>query len=195
MGRLTKVYVDLLKRYPAATKITSGAILVGLGDGIAQGVIEKSNHWDHERTLRFAGIAFFVITPMTRTWVDLILPKLVPPIAKNASKNSSTVIAVKKVVLDMLIFGPPVSTTMVGLNMYLSMKPDWSVFVDKMCNEQPGIIASAWCYWGPMQFINFRFIPPHLQASYIQVAALFWNTYLSYRAHQNIHSNARDTTS
>lgn len=183
---IVKRYVHLLKTYPACTKITSGAILVGVGDILAQLAIEKQN-WDRQRTLRFAGIAFLVVTPMTRTWVDVILPKLAP-----VSGNISFGLAMKKLLLDMVLFGPVVSSAMVGLNMWFSGHVSKSEFVEKMKSEQPGIIKTAWGYWGPVQFVNFRFVPMHLQASFIQVMALFWNTFLSWKAHDNLMKDEKE---
>ena len=64
-------------------------------DSIAQLGIERCERFDWRRTARFAGIAFFIVTPITRTWIDIILPKLVP------SNAATTQVALKKVGLDM----------------------------------------------------------------------------------------------
>lgn len=183
MNKIAATYIHLLKKYPASTKITSGAFLVGVGDVIAQKVVEKQPEWDQLRTLRFASIAFFIITPCTRTWVDVILPKLVPI---KPTQKVTTKIALKKVGCDMFVFGPVITTLFVGLNMYFSGEIEKDKIIEKMKKEQGGIIQKAWCWWGPNQFINFRFVPAHLQASYIQIAALVWNTFLSWVSHHNM---------
>ena len=78
--KIAAKYKYLLENHPGKTKVTQGGILVGVGDFLAQTLVEgrtfKDNTYDKLRTLRFASCAFFVITPMTRTWVDLILPKV-----------------------------------------------------------------------------------------------------------------------
>merc|ERR1712045_834834 len=112
---LGKKYVYLLKKYPASTKIITGATLVGFTDVVAQYAIERTDHWDHKRSLRLGGIALFVITPLTRTWVDLVLPRFFPITAK-----TTTSVALKKVLADMVFFGPPISTMLVGMNMMFS---------------------------------------------------------------------------
>jgi len=180
MNSIAKQYVHLLKTYPAITKITSGGILVGIGDVISQKLIEKKQILDTTRTLRFAGIAFFVITPCTRTWVDIILPKMFK------EKKATTKLALKKMLADILLYGPIVTTLQVGLNMYLSGEVTKEQFLPKMIKEQPSVIFCDWIWWGPMQFINFRYIPLHLQASYIQVASVAWYIFLSWLAHYNL---------
>lgn len=177
---IVSTYVHLLKTYPFVTKVTSGASLVGFGDIMAQNFIEKTPVWDKSRTMRFAGIALFVITPLTRSWVDLMLPKLVP----NAART--TQFALKKLAYDLTLFVTFGQTLLVGLNMSLSGEVTTNEFMKKMQSEQPEIIKYAWCYWGPLQFVNFKWVPVHLQASYIQVIALFWNTFLSWKAHDNL---------
>lgn len=186
MNKLAKTYIHLLKQYPASTKITSGAFLVGIGDIIAQKIVEQQPRWDPNRTARFAGIALCIITPCTRTWVDVILPKIVPI---KPGQKVTTVIALKKVGCDMFIFGPVITTMFVGLNMFFSGEIERNKIFDKMCKDQPGIIAKAWCWWAPNQFLNFRFVPAHLQASYIQIAALVWNTFLSWVSHHNLKND------
>lgn len=183
MSQITKFYVNLLKQHPAATKITTGAFLVGVGDTIAQKVVEKNAKWDYARTARFAGIAFFIITPCTRTWVDVILPKLVPI---KPGQKVTTKLALKKVGCDMFIFGPIITTMFVSLNMYFSGEVKTSQIYGRVREIQPEIISKAWCWWGPNQFINFKFVPAHLQASYIQIAALVWNTFLSWVSHRSL---------
>jgi len=189
MNKIAKTYIHLLKTYPAPTKISSGAFLVGIGDCISQKLVENKKQWDPSRTARFAGIAFFVITPCTRTWVDVILPKLIPV---KQNQKATTKLALKKVGLDMLVFGPVITTMFVGLNMYFSGEIEKDKMFDKMVKEQPGIIAKAWCWWAPNQFLNFRFVPIAFAASYIQIAALVWNTFLSWVSHNNLKNGGED---
>jgi len=183
MNSAAKYYVYLLKTYPAATKITSGGVLVGIGDVISQKLIEHKPTWDRTRTLRFAGIAFFVITPCTRTWVDIILPKM---FKETKNQKASNKLALKKMLADILLYGPIVTTLQVGLNMYLSGEVSKDQFIPKMKREQPSVIACDWIWWGPMQYVNFRYMPLHLQASYIQVASVAWYIFLSWLAHYNL---------
>jgi len=183
MSTIVKQYVHLLKKYPATTKITSGGLLVGFGDVVSQKFIESRTDWDKTRTLRFAGIAFFVITPCTRTWVDVILPKMFPT---THGARVSNRLAIKKMLADILLYGPIVTSLQVGLNMYLSGEVAPDEFWPKMASEQPSVIACDWIWWGPMQYVNFRYVPLHLQASYIQVASVAWYIFLSWLAHHNL---------
>ena len=43
------------------------------------------------------------------------------------------------------------------------------------------IIPISICYWIPIQFINFRFVPLHFRLIYVQFAAYVFNIYLSMK--------------
>ena len=187
--KIAAKYKYLLENHPGKTKVTQGGILVGVGDFLAQTLVEgrtfKDNTYDKLRTLRFASCAFFVITPMTRTWVDLILPKVFT--LKN-SKNSINRLALKKAAADALIFAPFIGPLVIALNMHVAGETEtFSELVEEMKVRGPIVIKASWCYWPWVQLLNFRFVPAQQQASFIQFAALFWNTFLSWKAHQMMH--------
>ncbi len=46
------------------------------------------------------------------------------------------------------------------------------------------IVKSNWVLWVPFQFLNFRFVPQHLQVLASNVVALGWNTYMSWMSHK-----------
>merc|ERR1711981_1185087 len=95
--------------------------MIGLGDTVSQFAIEGRTSWDHWRTARFAGIAFCMITPSTRVWVDIVLPRLVPI---KAGQPATTTQALKKVACDLGFFGPMINSVFVGANMYFSGEVD-----------------------------------------------------------------------
>jgi len=41
--------------------------------------------------------------------------------------------------------------------------------------------------WPPLQLINFSFVPLKYQVLYVNVANLFWNTFLSFMANKPSH--------
>jgi len=57
----------------------------------------------------------------------------------------------------------------------------------------PTVVAN-YAVWVPCQFVNFRFVPPHLQVLWANCVGFFWNIYLSYtcykdKAHvKNVHA-------
>jgi protein Mpv17 len=190
LKKIIKGYVNLLKTHPAITKTLTGAFFVGVGDSVAQKFVEgkslKDGTYDKERTIRFATVALFFITPSTRYWVDVILPKFI-----KRPKNSKNLnfFALKKVAADALIFAPIISSMVLGGNMFFAFKYENSEILSAITSKVPGIILASWCWWPWNQFINFRFVPSHLQHIYIMAAAFVWNTYLSWRMNKEIRES------
>jgi len=189
MGHLKKIvdkYVYLLKTYPATTKTLSGAFLVGVGDAVAQKFIEdrslKDGTFDVHRTIRFATVALLFITPSTRHWVDVLLPRFIKP----HNSRSLTIFALKKVAADALVFAPVIASMVLGLNMLFTFEYSPQEVVRDTAKRVPGVVLASWCWWPANQFVNFRFVPSHLQHNYIMVAAFVWNTYLSWRMNKEM---------
>ena len=49
----------------------------------------------------------------------------------------------------------------------------------KIKADLPSALKANWALWVPANFVNFRFVPPHLQVLFANGVALAWNTYLS----------------
>lgn len=204
---LLKKYTWGLKNYPATTKITSGAIMVGFGDFLAQKFIENKTlgpdgTYNIRRTIRFSLIALLMVTPSTRYWVDVILPKFI----NNKNSASLNKIAIKKAVADTFLFAPYILSLIFFSNSYFEKydykensklrkqkEPNVNKILENLKDKVPLIIINSWCWWPWHQFINFRFVPFIWQASYIQVIALFWNTFLSWKLHQLMKDDGDDS--
>lgn len=213
MRSICKKYVHLLKTYPGTTKILSGAFLVCLGDFLAQKLVEKRHFssdisdksaYNFRRSIRFGFVALIWITPNTRIWVDLILPRLV----KRENSKSKTTFALKKVALDAFVFAPYIGSCVYLLNGWMErydekdLKLRQQQILDAKTNPDnhhnfshlwrqgqdviPTLIYYSWHFWPIAQFINFRYVPLTFQASFIQLSALFWNTFLSYVLHKTL---------
>ena len=87
-------------------------------------------------------------------------------------------------ILDQVAFYPVFLIIMVTLNEFLS------AHVTGESNEMnvlgrletiTEIIPISICYWIPIQFINFRFVPLHFRLIYVQFAAYVFNIYLSMK--------------
>lgn len=184
--KLWDKYVHLLKTYPATTKTLTGAFFVGLGDAVAQKFIEnrsfKDGTFDTTRTLRFAGVALLFITPTTRAWIDVILPRYIKPI----NSSNKTIFALKKVFADATIFSPVICCMVLGLNMWFTFQYTPGQVCQSLKERVPGVVFASWAWWPVNQFINFRFVPLHFQHNYIMAAAFVWNTYLSWRMNKEM---------
>ena len=106
------------------------------------------------------------------------------------SASEKTRIALKKTCLDIFAFAPVNNSIFVGVNLYFSgLKAD--EIVKNMKAEQMNTIYKLWLYWFPVQMINFTFMPLYLQAVYVQIAALFWHSFLSWMTQKRIREQKK----
>ncbi|XP_076661684.1 mitochondrial inner membrane protein MPV17 isoform X1 [Halictus rubicundus] len=93
------LYQRLLSKYPLRTQAVQAGILMGLGDQIAQNLIERKEirDLDYKRTAQFACIGLCIAGPATRTWYG-ILDRYI------GSKGG--IVVLKKVCCDQLLFAP-----------------------------------------------------------------------------------------
>ncbi|KOB68622.1 putative pmp22 peroxisomal membrane protein [Operophtera brumata] len=40
-----------------------------------------------------------------------------------------------------------------------------------------------WCFWPPVQIINFYYLPTHYRVLYINIATMVFNIFMSYMKH------------
>lgn len=52
------------------------------------------------------------------------------------------------------------------------------------------VFKSSVMFWGPLNFINFAFVPPHLRLLLTVCGSVAWSTYLSLMAHKEHDSEA-----
>ena len=167
-----KLYISWLKKFPAPTKITTGGFIVGSGDVLAQQFIEKKQFKDHNwnRTGRLTLVGLCLIAPYNFTWLDKVLPRVTA--FKNASKTKHALV---KVLLDQAVSAPIACTFYIAGNAMTQGKDVKKSVIERV----PDTVPRFWMLWGPLQFINFRFVSQTFNMPFVQVLNLIWTTYLS----------------
>lgn len=51
----------------------------------------------------------------------------------------------------------------------------------KLKHDFPDILVANWKLWPAVQLLNFYFVPLNFQVVLVQLVAVFWNTYISFK--------------
>jgi len=165
----------LLNKYPLAVQSVQTGVLCGAGDLISQTLIEKKriNSVDGWRSLKFAAIGSLWIAPLIRFWY----------IRLEAMFGSSVGLAstLKKVATDQLVMAPFMSFGIINLVAFSQGKRKIEDFRAQLEEQYVEVLINGWRLWPAAQIVNFYFVPFLLRPLYVNVVALFWNTYLAWR--------------
>ena len=161
---------------------------MGVGDIAAQHLVEgqtwdKHNVW---RTVRLTSAGLFIIGPTFHVWYDVFLSKL---FIQRTMK-----VALKKVALDQGLFAPAFLVLFYGSLGLLERSP-MTKTVARLKSEFIPNMAVNYSVWPAIQFINFYYIrKPKYNILFVNVASIFWNSFLSWAAHRNVHAKfSRET--
>uniref|UniRef100_A0A8C7S338 Mitochondrial inner membrane protein Mpv17 n=1 Tax=Oncorhynchus mykiss TaxID=8022 RepID=A0A8C7S338_ONCMY len=165
MAGLWRSYQALMTRHPWTVQIITAGTLVGVGDVISQQVLERRGLANHNvtRTAKMMSIGFFFVGPAIGSWYK-VLDKLVTGGTKSA--------AMKKMLVDQLCFAPCFLGAFLGISGTLN-----GLTVEEN-------VAKLKRLWPAVQIANFYFIPLHHRLAVVQIVAIGWNSYLSWKANK-----------
>ncbi|CAG5102686.1 Similar to mpv17: Protein Mpv17 (Danio rerio) [Cotesia congregata] len=177
MSKFFRVYKNMLVKYPMGMQALQAGTLMGVGDQIAQNLVEKRkiSELDFVRTAQFYAIGFFMAGPAVRGWYG-VLDKFF------GSKGS--VVAVKKVACDQFLFAPPFIAALLATIGFLQGN-DVDGVKEKLSKEYKDILINNYKLWPLVQLINFGLVPLNYQVLVNQIVAVFWNTYISFRTNRD----------
>uniref|UniRef100_A0A3Q0R557 Mitochondrial inner membrane protein Mpv17 n=1 Tax=Amphilophus citrinellus TaxID=61819 RepID=A0A3Q0R557_AMPCI len=165
MAGLWRSYQALMTKYPWTVQIVTAGSLVGVGDVISQQLIERRGlaHHNMQRTAKMMSIGFFFVGPVVGSWYK-VLDRLVVGGTKSA--------AMKKMLVDQLCFAP------CFLGAFLCI----SGVLNGLTVEEN--VTKLKRLWPPVQIANFYFIPLHHRLAVVQIVAVAWNSYLTWKANK-----------
>ena len=145
--------------------------MTGLGDIIAQNCFNPEKPWDYVRTLKFASVGALYVGPILTFWYKFL------------DKRFGMQFSAKKLFTDQGLFNPVLTSGFIALNAGLSgIAPLESLKLAK--SEILDVMKAGWPFWITVQFVNFKFIALDYRVLVVQFAALFWNTFLAWKADQ-----------
>uniref|UniRef100_H2LXU4 Mitochondrial inner membrane protein Mpv17 n=1 Tax=Oryzias latipes TaxID=8090 RepID=H2LXU4_ORYLA len=173
MAGLWKSYQTMMSKYPWTVQIMTAGSLVGVGDVISQQLIERRGLRRHSvrRTARMMSIGFFFVGPVIGSWYK-VLDRIVVGGGKSA--------AMKKMLVDQLCFAPcflGAFLSICGALNGLSVEEN----VAKLKGVSPPPFPTL---WPPVQIANFYFVPLNHRLAVVQLVAVVWNSYLTWKANK-----------
>lgn len=173
---LVKSYLRLLERHPTKTMCLTTAVLHAGGDVIAQKIIEKKEHLELMRTGRFFLIGLAWDGPLLSWWYR-VLSRALP----GASKSTT----ILKVALDQGVFIPGMLASFLVLNGALKGM-DGHDIKEILNRDYFQLLLANYQLWPLAMTLNFYLMPLKHQVLFTNSVSLAWNTYLSWKANQQL---------
>jgi len=155
--------------------LTTAALHAG-GDVIAQKFIEKKEHLEMMRTGRFFLIGLAWDGPLLSWWYR-VLSRAIPSASKSAT--------VLKVALDQGVFIPGMLFSFLVLNAGLKGM-DQQDIKDILRRDYWQLLLANYQLWPAAMALNFYLMPVKHQVLFTNSVSLAWNTFLSWKANQEL---------
>ncbi|OQV25139.1 putative Protein Mpv17 [Hypsibius exemplaris] len=168
-------YLRFTDAYPLRTQGLTAVIFAGLGNFISQTVVEKRSlrTLDWNSIIKFMVIGGTVTFPIIRSWF-WTLERIVKP---------SRFAAVKKVLIDQLLFAPVFLASFILL-MGCVEGTGWEDAKERLSHDWVNVMMSNYQLWPAAQFINFYFVPFNQRILFGSLVSLGWNVYLAFVVRQ-----------
>lgn len=148
-------------------------ILMATGDIVAQTVIDKRTVRDLDlgRVARFGAIGTCIVGPTLFKWYGIMERHI-------GATGAQAVLT--KVAADQLLFAPSfivVLLSTIGFSQGLNAKQ----VQDQLVATYPDVLINNYKLWPAVQLLNFYLTPFQYRVVVVQIVAIFWNTYLSWK--------------
>lgn len=177
-------YEHHLEKSPVLTKAITGAILWGIGDGVAQVVPhlaqddssnphEEAFEYDWKRTGRavtFGGVLHAPTSHVHFNFLEWLTHRV---------GATGLGIPVFKTVMEQFVYWSWISNSMyhgaMGAMQGLSMAQIYDRIADVLWDTQ----KAQWAFWIPVQLVNFQFVPVRHQLNVVLCTSIVWTALLS----------------
>ncbi|CDW53985.1 protein Mpv17 [Trichuris trichiura] len=163
--------------------VVAGFMMIS-GDLISQVAIERRhslNEIEAERAARFLFIGTFYVGPSLWAWFTF-LERRVP--------GSTIGVAVKRMMLDQLVFAPISYLGFLSLIGFLR-RMDGDGVLEKVKNEFWPVYLANLKVWPAVQLFNFYVIPVQHRLLITKCVGFLWNTFLSWRTNRQNSDNSK----
>ncbi|KAB5517213.1 hypothetical protein PHYPO_G00187130 [Pangasianodon hypophthalmus] len=173
---LWRSYQALMAKKPWTVQIITAGSLMGVGDIISQQLIERRGLTKHSirRTSKMMSMGFFFVGPVIGGWYRVLDRFII-----GATKST----ALKKMLIDQGCFAPCFLGAFLGIYGTLNgLTVEENVA--KLKRDYKDALITNYYLWPAVQIANFYFIPLHHRLAVVQIVAVAWNSYLSWKANK-----------
>jgi len=171
-------YDARLISHPVVVKAITSGVLTMAGDFAAQAYLAGPDQpWSAPRLLLFGFLGTFFIGPVLHVWYGGIHASAT--IFLSTFRKSPRMRTAICVLNDQVLFAP------IFLSAYLTA---YTLCMARVSELQPKtrylfgeILGVNYFFWVPVQWINFAYVLPRYNVLFSNVAAVVWNSYLSWK--------------
>lgn len=189
-------YLKLLQERPILTKsLTSGLLSFSAdficqrwelqraanrvqdndGKDVGHADLKTVPSFDWLRASRFTLLGSVLVAPVLHVWYGFLARFIPGPLMVDA---------MKRLLLDQLLFAPAFIPIFFSANLLLEGRPE--LIKEKIERDLWHTVFTNYAVWIPAQFVNFSVIRPTLQVLFSNFVGFFWNIYFSYAANRSI---------
>lgn len=185
-------YNESVKRHPLTVKSVTSGVMSFTADLICQYLFPNGSSkqnpnesffsriysnisavdFDYWRSAKFTLVGALYTGPSLHFWYDALATSI---------KGSNIMANISRLLLDQMIFAPAFIASFFMIMSALDGK-SMDDIKRKLKEDLYPTVKYNFSVWVPAQFINFNFVPPHLQVLFANIVGFFWNIYLSYAA-------------
>lgn len=167
-------YQRFLVTHPIKAQGLTAGFLVGVGDTLAQQLVEKKGIKGHDlaRTSRQALFGVFYVGPALITWYKIL---------DRVYKGSGKLVPMYKVVTDQAIFAPFMITSFMSFVAWGNGRTLPEIKAQLKADFVTALLTSYTIY-PAVQVANFYILPVDYRPIVINLVSVFWNTYLCWKS-------------
>ncbi|KAH9515411.1 hypothetical protein Btru_014384 [Bulinus truncatus] len=188
--RTSGVWLDwFFDEYLLLANVISAALLLGAGDLSVQTIEQlmmDGNRREGQRRAydmvrnRRTMIVGLVLGLFDHFWYESLDHYL---------RGNSLNVVLKKVLLDQIVAGPFFCSSFI-IGMCLLEGLSGARVYQEWREKFPSIYKADWMFWPAAQVVNFYLLAPKYRVVYVNAVTFFWNSFLSYKKHNDGRGNA-----
>ncbi|XP_002407867.5 protein Mpv17-like [Ixodes scapularis] len=173
MMRIASFYDGLLQTNPTGTRIASIAILSLVADLLSQAVTRGASVSIDVRQAAGSSVTGLIFTGPVQVLSFVLLDRLVG--------DGGLTATIAKVLLNQLFIIPLIILGYIAVNGALKGLP-WAAIQHIIRTKYVSILKTRLVFWPAAQGLIYQFVPKDYRPLAMSVIALFWSTYVSWKA-------------